>query len=201
VTDDASDPATASDDETVAHAADPTPSDTTGSDVTASETNATSSIATDESDGRTGVVAWLHALASGRRFGKFASVGVVGAAFDVTTATVLQSLGVFPELAVFAGIEVAVVVMFLLNDNWTFSTEGNGSLPATLRRLLRSNLVRAGGITVQLLTFRLLYRVFFVDATALGIDAWFVVAKIAGIGTGLLVNYVAESLLTWRVHE
>jgi putative flippase GtrA len=154
--------------------------------------------ATDEPGG---VVNRMQALASGTRFGKFASVGVVGAAFDVTTATVLQSLGVFPELAVFVGIEVAVVVMFLLNDNWTFSTEGHGSLAATLRRLLRSNLVRAGGITVQLLTFRLLYRVFFVDATVLGIDAWFVAAKVTGIGTGLLVNYVAESLFTWRVHE
>jgi len=153
------------------------------------------------SDEPGGVVNRMHALASGTRFGKFASVGVVGAAFDVTTATILQSLGVFPELAVFVGIEVAVVVMFLLNDNWTFSAEGHATLAATLRRLLRSNLVRAGGITVQLLTFRLLYRVFFVDATVLGIDAWFVAAKVTGIGTGLLVNYVAESLFTWRVHE
>jgi putative flippase GtrA len=178
VTDDARDPATATDED---------PS-----------TRATDATATDEPGG---VVNWVQALASGTRFGKFASVGVVGAAFDVTTATILQSLGVFPELAVFIGIEVAVVVMFLLNDNWTFSTEGHGSLAATLRRLLRSNLVRAGGITVQLLTFRLLYRVFFVDASVLSIDAWFVAAKITGIGTGLLVNYVAESLFTWRVHE
>ncbi|WP_323674914.1 GtrA family protein [Halorubellus sp. PRR65] len=161
-------------------------------------TQAADRTASEEPDG---VLDWVRALASGTRFGKFASVGVVGAAFDVTTATVLESLGVFPELAVFAGIEVAVVVMFLLNDNWTFSTEGHGSLPATLRRLLRSNLVRAGGITVQLLAFRLLYRVFFVDATVLGIDAWFVAAKVTGIAAGLLVNYVAESIFTWRVHE
>lgn len=175
--------------------------DDAGESAAANEADATHSTTTAERDDPTGAVASLHALASGTRFGKFASVGVVGAAFDVTTATVLQSLGVFPELAVFVGIEVAVVVMFLLNDNWTFSTEGRGSLPATLRRLLRSNLVRAGGITVQLLTFRLLYRVFFLDATVLGIDAWFVAAKVTGIATGLLVNYVAESLFTWRVHE
>jgi putative flippase GtrA len=147
------------------------------------------------------VVEWMRALASGTRFGQFASVGVVGAAFDVTTATALQSLGVFPELAVFIGIEVAVVVMFLLNDNWTFSKEGRGGIAATLRRLARSNLVRAGGIAVQLATFRLLYRVFFVDVQVVGIDGWFVAAKVSGIGAGLLVNYVAESLFTWRVHE
>ncbi|WP_438267271.1 GtrA family protein [Halorubellus salinus] len=155
----------------------------------------------DRGDGATSVLDRLRALVSGTRFGQFASVGVVGAAFDVTTATVLQSLGVFPELAVFVGIEVAVVVMFLLNDNWTFSTEGRRGIRATLRRLARSNLVRAGGIAVQLATFRLLYRVFFVDVDVLGIDGWFVTAKVAGIGAGLLVNYVAESLFTWRVHE
>jgi putative flippase GtrA len=196
VTDDATDPVTARSDDRSAHATDESVSDDQAA-------HATDESVSDEParEEPSGVVDWIQALASGTRFGKFASVGIVGAAFDVTTATVLQSLGVFPELAVFVGIEVAVVVMFFLNDNWTFSTEGHGSLPATLRRLLRSNVVRAGGITVQLLTFRLLYRVFFVDTTVLGIDGWFVAAKVTGIGTGLLVNYVAESLFTWRVHE
>jgi putative flippase GtrA len=141
----------------------------------------------------------VDALLSGTRFGKFASVGVVGAVFDVTTATVLRELGVYPELAVFIGIEVAVVVMFLLNDNWTFAEQGAAGVGAALRRLLRSNLVRAGGILVQLATFRLLYRVVALELTVVGIDGWFVFSKIAGIGTGMLVNYVAESLVTWRV--
>jgi len=133
------------------------------------------------------------------RFGRFVSVGVVGAAFDLTVSTGLRELGVYPELAVFVGIEVAVVVMFLLNDNWTFEAQGVGGLPAMLRRLLRSNLVRAGGILVQLGTFRLLYRVPDVELTLVSIDAWFVVAKVGGIGAGMVVNYVAESLFTWRV--
>ncbi|WP_439025821.1 GtrA family protein [Haloarchaeobius sp. DT45] len=144
----------------------------------------------------------VDSLTSGVRFGKFASVGVVGAMFDVTTATVLSELGVFPELAVFVGIEVAVVVMFLLNDNWTFSEHGTGGVLPTLRRLARSNVVRAGGILVQLATFRFVFRVLAVDLTVFGVDGWFVVAKVTGIGVGMVVNYVAESLFTWRVqHE
>jgi putative flippase GtrA len=144
-------------------------------------------------------VSVADSLLSGTRFGKFASVGAVGAVFDVTTSTVLRELGVFPELAVFIGIEVAVVVMFLLNDNWTFAEEGAAGLGAALRRLLRSNLVRAGGILVQLATFRFLYRVVALDLVVADVDGWFVVSKVAGIGTGMLVNYVAESLVTWRV--
>ncbi len=141
----------------------------------------------------------VDALLSGRRFGKFASVGAVGAVFDVTTSTVLRELGVFPELAVFIGIEVAIVVMFLLNDNWTFAEQGAAGIGAALRRLLRSNLVRAGGILVQLATFGFFYRVVALDLTLFDIDGWFVVSKVAGIGVGMLVNYVAESLVTWRV--
>jgi putative flippase GtrA len=140
-------------------------------------------------------------LVSGTRFGKFASVGVVGALFDVTTATALRELGVFPELAVFVGIEVAIVVMFLLNDNWTFSEQGHGGLVPTLRRLARSNLVRLGGILVQLATFRFVYRVIALEFTVATIDGWFVVSKVTGIGVAMFVNYAAESLFTWRVHE
>ena len=133
------------------------------------------------------------------RFGQFVSVGAVGAAFDLTVSTAMRELGVYPELAVFVGIEVAVVVMFLLNDNWTFAERGVGGLAAGLRRLARSNLVRVGGILVQLGAFRLLYRVPDISWSLASVDAWFVVAKVGGIGAGMVVNYVAESLFTWRV--
>ena len=141
----------------------------------------------------------LDRLLSGRRFGQFVSVGVVGAVFDVSTATLLRELGVFPELAVFVGIEVAIVVMFLLNDNWTFAEQGAAGIEAALRRLVRSNVVRAGGILVQLATFGLFFRIIALELDVAGIDGWFVVSKVAGIGAGMLVNYVAESLVTWRV--
>ena len=141
----------------------------------------------------------LQSLASASRLGRFLSVGVVGLVFDVTTATVLRELGVFPEVAVFAGIEVAIVVMFLLNDNWTFAEQGATGVGAMFRRFATSNIVRLGGILVQLATFRLLYRVVGIELTFADIDAWFVVAKLGGIGAGVAVNYVAESLFTWRV--
>ena len=144
---------------------------------------------------------WAQSLVSASRFGRFASVGVVGAVFDVTVSTLLSELGVYPELAVFVGIEVAVVVMFLLNDNWTFARQGAAGLRAALGRLARSNLVRAGGILVQLATFRFLFRVVALELDVAGVDGWFVVSKVAGIGTGMVVNYVAESLVTWQVQH
>ncbi|MFC7070880.1 GtrA family protein [Halobaculum lipolyticum] len=143
----------------------------------------------------------VEALASGTRIGQFVSVGAVGFAFDIATSTALRELGVFPELAAFVGIEVAVVVMFLLNDRVTFAGEGLAGLGPTLRRLARSNVVRAGGIAVQLVVFTVLFRWVALPLSVAGVDLWFVVSRAGGIGVGMVVNYVAESVFTWRVLE
>ena len=89
----------------------------------------------------------VDALASGVRFGKFVSVGAIGAAFDLTTTTALiVGLGVLGEYAKLVGAEVAIVVMFVINERWTFAELGRpGALP-TLKRFVRSNLVRSGGL-------------------------------------------------------
>ena len=61
------------------------------------------------------------------RFGQFLSVGVVGAGFDITTSSVLTaSLGVAPELSKLIGAEVAIIIMFAINEHWTFSDHGLG---------------------------------------------------------------------------
>lgn len=135
------------------------------------------------------------------RIGRFVSIGVVGFCFDVATATALSELGIFPEVAALIGIEVAVVVMFLLNDNITFATEGLAGIVPTLQRLLRSNLVRIGGITVQLLVFSGFYRGVNMTFVVASVDAWFIVAKTAGVSVGMVVNYVAESVFTWRITQ
>lgn len=142
-----------------------------------------------------------EALYSPLRMGKFASVGAVGAICDNLTLLVLATAGITPELAKFAGIEVAIVVMFLLNERWTFSEAGAPGPVAFLRRLATSNLVRVGGIAVQLVVFSVVYRRFHVEVLLLGVDFWLLVASGLGIVSGMVVNYVTESLLTWRVHD
>ena len=153
----------------------------------------------DGGDGETTGAGVASELAHGGRIGRFVSIGAVGFCFDVTVSTALSELGVFPEVAAFAGIEVAVVVMFLLNDRFTFASEGLAGLVPTLRRFGRSNLVRIGGIAVQLVVFSAIYRGVDVSLSVADVDAWFVVAKAGGIGVAMVVNYVAESLFTWRV--
>ncbi|MFB6150333.1 MAG: GtrA family protein [Haloarculaceae archaeon] len=144
----------------------------------------------------------VESLLSGVRFGKFVSVGAIGAVFDVTTLVGLtEVVGLSAAVANVFSIEVAILVMFLVNDNWTFANEGRDDARSLGGRLLRSHLVRAGGSTVQYLLFVAVFYGVAVDLSLLGVDLWLVLVKGGAIGTAMLINYVFESLFTWRVHE
>jgi putative flippase GtrA len=141
----------------------------------------------------------LRALLSAPRFGQFVSVGAIGFVFDFTTSTALiVLLGTLPEIAKVVGAEVAIVIMFFVNDNWTFAGQGDGALLPTLRRLLTSNLVRSGGVVVQLLVVRALTSLP-ISLTFGGVELWHLLTLPIAIFASMFVNYVAESLLTWRV--
>ncbi len=143
----------------------------------------------------------LDALRSRVRFGKFVSVGAVGAACDTAVLVVLTEVfGVLAEIATLVGIETAILVMFAINESWTFAGEGREDRRSLLGRLGRSHGVRAAGSTTQFVVFVLVFRGISVSLPVAGIDAWLVVAKGTGIGVGMVVNYVFESLFTWQVH-
>jgi putative flippase GtrA len=143
----------------------------------------------------------LDALRSRVRFGRFVSVGVVGAACDTTVLLVLtEAFGVLPEVATLIGIETAILVMFAINEHWTFAGEGRDSRRSLLGRAVRSHGVRAAGSLTQFLVFVAVFRGIAVTLTLGGVDMWLLVAKGSGIGVGMVVNYVFESLFTWQVH-
>lgn len=134
----------------------------------------------------------LRAIASGMRFGRFLSVGVVGFVVDTLVITLLTYAFTVPTLlAKLASAETAIIVMFALNERWTFQRWGEAELLSLVRRFVTSNIVRTGGVAVA-------------TAVLLALNGWFgvwvPVANAVGIGVGFVVNFVFESLLTWRVH-
>jgi len=144
----------------------------------------------------------LTELRSGVRFGKFASVGAIGAVFDVTTLVVLtQFVGLSAAVANVLSIETAIVGMFAVNEHWTFAGEGAPGRRSLGGRLVRSHVVRAVGSTLQYLLFVLVFYGVDVAMSFAGIDLWLVVVKGGSIGAAMIVNYVFESLFTWRVHR
>jgi len=143
----------------------------------------------------------FDALVSGVRFGQFASVGVVGAVSDNVVLAILGlAFGVPEMVAKAAGIEAAILVMFAVNERWTFAGQGAPGRRALAKRLGKSHLVRAGGAAVQLVVYWVLTQRLTVELVIGGRDLWFLAASPIAIAFAVLVNYVFESLFTWQVH-
>jgi len=144
----------------------------------------------------------LTALLSGVRISQFVSVGVAGATLETVIVALLTTIAATAPLAAKAvGAEASISLMFLLNDRYTFGTEGAAGAVALARRWARSHLVRLGGLAVAFATLWLLTSRTDVSVILAGRDLWPTVANLIGIGVGLTLNYVAESLFTWRVLE
>jgi Predicted membrane protein len=147
---------------------------------------------------------WLRArlgpLLSVATFGRFVSVGILGAVADTAALSVaILVLGVGELAAKIAGIEVAILVMFLLNERWTFTDQGEGGHWPSLARLGKSHLVRAGGSAIQLGVFWALIQPYRIRVAVGGTDVWVLLASLASIAVATVVNYVFEGLFTWQV--
>ena len=147
----------------------------------------------------------LRALAAAGRIWRFVSVGAAGATLETVIVALLTS-GVLartapPLLAKAVGAEASITLMFLVNDRWTFAGAGEAGFVSRCRRYGRSHLVRVGGLAVAFATLFALTA--WTDVTILvdGADLWPTVANVVAIGAGMTLNYVAESLVTWRVHH
>ncbi len=127
------------------------------------------------------------------RFTQFLSVGAVGAVVDNAVLVLLVELvAVEPVVAAVGAKESSILLMFALNERWTFDDHGSGGLRERGWRLLKSNVVRSGGAVVGIATLYALVR---------WAGLWYLAANVFGIGVGFFFNYTFESLVTWRVHE
>ena len=128
-----------------------------------------------------------------QRLWQFLAVGAVGTACDFAVLIGLVELfDASPVMAKIVSAETAIVVMFAINETWTFANWGVDSVQGILRRLLTSNLVRLGGIGVATGVLAIL-------TTQYGVS--YIYANGAGIAAGFTVNYMMENLFTWRTHR
>lgn len=137
-------------------------------------------------------------LVSTTRTGKYVSVGAVGAVIDLTASYSFKLAGVLPaEWAKLAGAEIAIIAMFFLNDRWTFGGYGSMAYLEQFRRLFKSNLVRSVGLGVQFVVVWYLTRLY--EVVVAGIEIWAMFAMAVAILSSLVVNYLAENLITWKI--
>lgn len=135
---------------------------------------------------------WIEPLLSASLFGKFLSVGAIGAVCDnAVLVMVVELASVDPVWGAFVSKETSITLMFLLNNYWTFSEYRQASLRVQGRRFAKSNLVRAGGGAVGIAALYVFHDV---------LGVWYLLANILGIGVGFFVNYTLENLVTWKTH-
>ncbi|ADB59770.1 GtrA family protein [Haloterrigena turkmenica DSM 5511] len=135
----------------------------------------------------------FRALLSTARFSQFAGVGIVGATVDIVGLALLVDVFDLWYLgAKTISWELSIVVIFAINEHWTFATYGDMTPRALARRFLRSNAVRFAGFLVTLTVYGVLVDRF---------GVWYLTANVVGIAVGFFVNYTCESLYTWKVHH
>lgn len=122
---------------------------------------------------------------------RFLSVGVLGAIFDnIVLFLAVEFVAISPLVGKVLSAESSIVLMFVINEYWTFSGHGGTGYRERGRRLLTSNIVRIGGLTVGLCVLFVLHHY---------LGMWYLLANVLGIGFGFIVNYFSETILTWRV--
>lgn len=133
----------------------------------------------------------LSSLRSGIRLSQFLSVGILGYVVDQLVITGL--VGVFAVSVIYAkpvSAEAAIIVMFIVNERWTFAKWGRTGPRAIATRFLKSNAVRVGGVLIAYIVLVILHN---------GYNVHYLLANTIGIGIGFVANYIAETLFTWRV--
>lgn len=135
----------------------------------------------------------LPQLLSVKRFRRFLMTGGLGMIVDMTVlALVVETSLLRPVLGKVVSAESAFLVMFVVNETWTFRSFGSGEASQLLRRFVSSHAVRIVGVAIALAVLYILHTIY---------GVWYLVANAVGIGAGFVANYAFESLLTWRVQE
>jgi putative flippase GtrA len=134
------------------------------------------------------------------RIGQFVSVGAIGAIIETLIVAVLTAgFDVGPLFSKAIGAEASISTMFSINDRWTFAKEGSATSVAILKRWMKSHFVRTGGLAISFTVLYILTSYLEISLNIYGADFWPAVANFIGISVGMIINYVAESLITWDI--
>ena len=122
---------------------------------------------------------------------KFSIVGVIGAGINTGFLWFLTDfVGLFYLVSSAVAIEIAIIIQFLMNDRWTFKERKTTLARQFIKRILKSNLWRSGGLVVNI-------GILYLFTEYMGV--YYLLSNIFGIICAFLLNYILESRLTWGI--
>ncbi len=123
---------------------------------------------------------------------KFSIVGSIGAGISTGFLWLFTDVaGLYYLYSSAIAIEIAIILQFLMNDRWTFKERKTTHVEQFVKRIIKSNIWRSGGLAVNI---GVLY--FLTEHVGL----YYLRSHIVGIFCAFLLNYLFESRLTWGVH-
>lgn len=123
------------------------------------------------------------------KYVRFAVVGGIGAMLNTALLYVLtEFLGIFYMISAILSIETAILLMFFLNNRFTFSSVKEG-FRQVMDGIIRSNMVRAVGVSVQI-------GLLFLLTEFAGI--YYVASNILAIVVASIFNFIGEKRFNWQ---
>jgi dolichol-phosphate mannosyltransferase len=125
------------------------------------------------------------------RLTKFSVVGVIGAVINTWFLWLFTDVaGLYYLYSALIAIEIAIILQFLMNDRWTFKEQKTTHVEQFVKRIIKSNIWRSGGLAVNIGVLYFLTEY---------MDIYYLLSNIVGIICAFLLNYLFESRLTWGV--
>jgi len=144
-------------------------------------------------------------------FLKFVVVGTIGFIINTTGLLVGVRFGMRPSLAGPAGAEAAIISNFILNNFWTFSDRSITSWTQIPGKFLAFNVLSLGSVIIQFIFLRVGEAIFGLEGFKKPIlknlpisekitdkISAYMIFYVAGVGVGLIVNYVIYSQIIWK---
>ncbi len=120
---------------------------------------------------------------------KFAMAGALGVIFNESILYLLtEKVGIFYLISGLVAIEASIIFVFLINEFFVFRDRRMPGKFQFLKRLVKSNLARVGGMIINLITLFLLVEFFYV---------YYLLANLVGIALGFLLNYSLSFAWVW----
>jgi len=151
-------------------------------------------------------------------FLKFLVVGTTGFIINTVLLLLGVKVGLKPSIAGPLGAEFAVISNFILNNFWTFSDKKITDYSVLPGKFIQFNILSFGSVVIQFSFLKIGERIFglkkfkepaieadtfkplrfFKKLPLVSKVSWYFIFYVAGVGIGLIVNYLIYSLIIWK---